>query len=29
VNLPIPVNFFTFTMPPLTVHWAAEMRAVD
>ena len=26
---PIPVNFFTFTMPPLTVHWKAEMRAVD
>ncbi len=29
VNLPIPVNFFTFTMPPLTLHWVAEMRAVD
>jgi TadE-like protein len=26
---PIPVSFFTFTMPPLTVHWQAEMRAVD
>ena len=26
---PIPGNFFTFTMPPLTVHWKAEMRAVD
>ncbi|MGB8888596.1 MAG: TadE family protein [Candidatus Korobacteraceae bacterium] len=26
---PIPVNFFTFTMPALTVHWQAEMRAVD
>jgi len=29
VNLPIPVNFFTFTMPALSVHWSAEMRAVD
>lgn len=26
---PIPIDFFTFTMPPLTVHWQAEMRAVD
>jgi len=26
---PIPVDFFTFTMPPLTVHWQAEMRATD
>ena len=26
---PIPVDFFTFTMPPLTVHWQAEMRALD
>jgi len=26
---PIPVDFFTFSMPPLTVHWQAEMRAVD
>jgi Flp pilus assembly protein TadG len=29
VSPPIPVNFFTFTMPSLTVHWSAEMRAVD
>lgn len=29
VNPPIPVDFFTFTMPPLTVHWQAEMRALD
>lgn len=29
VSPPIPIDFFTFTMPPLTVHWAAEMRAVD
>jgi Flp pilus assembly protein TadG len=29
VSPPIPVNFFTFTMPGLTFHWAAEMRAVD
>ncbi len=29
VSLPIPVSFFTFTMPPLTVHWSAEMRAID
>ena len=29
VSPPIPVNFFTFTMPPLTVHWQAEMRALD
>ena len=29
VNPPIPVNFFVFTMPPLTVHWSAEMRALD
>jgi Flp pilus assembly protein TadG len=26
---PIPIDFFTFAMPPLTVHWQAEMRAVD
>jgi hypothetical protein len=26
---PIPVDFFSFTMPPLTVHWQAEMRATD
>ena len=29
VSPPIPVDFFLFTMPPLTVHWQAEMRAVD
>ncbi len=29
VSPPIPVNFFSFTLPSLTVHWAAEMRAVD
>lgn len=26
---PIPIDFFTFTMPALTVHWQAEMRAID
>jgi len=26
---PIPLDFFTFTMPALSVHWSAEMRAVD
>lgn len=26
---PIPLSFFTFAMPPLTVHWQAEMRAID
>ncbi|HLI62547.1 MAG TPA: TadE/TadG family type IV pilus assembly protein [Terriglobales bacterium] len=29
VSPPIPIDFFTFTLPSLTVHWAAEMRAVD
>ncbi len=29
VSPPIPINFFTFTMPALSVHWSAEMRAVD
>jgi len=29
VSPPIPIDFFSFTMPPLTVHWMAEMRAVD
>jgi hypothetical protein len=29
VSPPIPVNFFSFSMPPLTMHWMAEMRAVD
>lgn len=29
VSPPIPLNFFLFTMPPLTVHWQAEMRALD
>ena len=28
-NPPIPVDFFGFTMPALTVHWMAEMRAAD
>jgi hypothetical protein len=29
VSPPIPVDFFSFAMPPLTVHWQAEMRALD
>ena len=29
VSPPIPLDFFIFTMPPLTLHWQAEMRAVD
>jgi Flp pilus assembly protein TadG len=29
VSPPIPIDFFTFSMPPLTVHWSAEMRAAD
>ena len=29
VNPPIPVDFFSFAMPPMTVHWMAEMRAAD
>jgi hypothetical protein len=29
VSPPIPLDFFTFTMPPLRVHWQAEMRALD
>jgi len=29
VSPPIPLNFFVFTMPALSVHWTAEMRAVD
>ncbi len=29
VTPPIPIDFFSFTMPPLTVHWQAEMRALD
>lgn len=29
VSPPIPLDFFSFTMPPLTLHWAAEMRAID
>ena len=29
VSPPIPVDFFLFSMPPLTVHWQAEMRALD
>jgi Flp pilus assembly protein TadG len=29
VTPPIPIDFFSFTMPPLTLHWQAEMRALD
>lgn len=29
VSPPIPVDFFVFSMPPLTIHWQAEMRALD
>src|SRR5271166_2711431 len=29
VSPPIPVDFFGFSMPPLTLHWQAEMRAAD
>jgi hypothetical protein len=29
VSLPIPFDFFSFTMPPLTLHWKAEMRVID
>jgi TadE-like protein len=29
VSPPIPIDFFSFTMPPLTMHWMAEMRAAD
>ncbi len=29
VSPPIPIDFFNFSMPPLTVHWSAQMRAVD
>lgn len=29
VDPPIPVDFFLFTMPPLSMHWHAEMRALD
>ncbi len=29
VTPPIPIDFFSFTMPPLTIHWQTEMRAVD
>jgi hypothetical protein len=29
VTPPIPIDFFTFSMPPLTLHWKAEMRAID
>lgn len=29
VSPPIPLDFFTFAMPPLTLHWKAEMRALD
>jgi Flp pilus assembly protein TadG len=26
---PIPVDFFGFSLPALSVHWSAEMRAID
>lgn len=29
VSPPIPVDFFSFSMPSLTVHWQAQMRALD
>lgn len=29
VSPPVPVDFFVFSMPPLTLHWQAEMRALD
>ena len=29
VSPPIPIDFFSFTMPALTLHWQAEMRVVD
>lgn len=29
VSPPIPVSFFTFKMPALSMHWSAEMRATD
>ena len=29
VSPPIPVDFLGFSMPPLAVHWMAEMRAAD
>lgn len=29
VSPPIPVDFFSFTLPPLRVHWQAEMRSLD
>ncbi len=29
VSPPIPVSFFTFSMPSLNVHWKAQMRAID
>jgi len=29
VSPPIPVDFFTFSLPALSVHWSAEMRAID
>jgi uncharacterized membrane protein len=29
VSPPIPVDFFLFSLPPLTLHWQAEMRALD
>jgi|SRR5579862_3216888 len=29
VSPPIAIDFFSFAMPSLNVHWQAEMRAVD
>jgi len=29
VTPPIPVDYFNFTMPALTLHWSAETRAID
>jgi len=29
VTPPIPINYFSFTMPALTLHWWAETRAID
>jgi hypothetical protein len=29
VSPPIPVDFFGFAMPPLSVHWSAQIRALD
>jgi len=29
VSPPIPIDFFGFTMPAASIHWSAEMRAID